>query len=108
MSSRNRRARSTTTRRCSQYHAGVAKFGKLFGTANLDAPQSFHLGGACMALRLIPFIGIVVGFVTVAGHAFAQQVQPAPKREVNAIEAAQQRAKDAAEFEFLGALARTC
>jgi metallo-beta-lactamase class B len=60
-----------------------------------------------MALRLIPCVGIVLGFVTVAGHAFAQQ--PAPKSgQQNPVEAAQQTAKDAAEFEFLGALARTC
>jgi metallo-beta-lactamase class B len=60
-----------------------------------------------MALRLIPFVGIILGLVTVAGHAFAQQ--PAPKRgPQNPVEAAQQAAKDAAEFEFLGALARTC
>jgi metallo-beta-lactamase class B len=60
-----------------------------------------------MALRLIPCVGIILGFVTVAGHAFAQQ--PAPKSgQQNPVEAAQQTAKDAAEFEFLGALARTC
>lgn len=60
-----------------------------------------------MAFRLIPIIGIVVGVITVAGHALAQQ--PAPQRgPQNPIEAAQQAAKDAAEFEFLGALARTC
>ncbi len=60
-----------------------------------------------MALRLIPLVGIVFGLVTVAGHAFAQQPAPKPRPQ-NPVEAAQQAAKDAAEFEFLGALARTC
>ena len=60
-----------------------------------------------MALRLIPFVGIVLGLVTIAGHSLAQQPAPKPGPQ-NAIEAAQQAAKDAAEFEFLGALARTC
>jgi metallo-beta-lactamase class B len=60
-----------------------------------------------MAFRLIPFVAVVLGLATVAGHAFAQQ--PAPTRgPQNPVEAAQQAAKDAAEFEFLGALARTC
>jgi hypothetical protein len=59
-----------------------------------------------VALRRIPFVGFVLGLVTVAGHAFAQQ--PAPQRgPQNPVEAAQQAAKDAAEFEFLGTLART-
>ncbi|MDB5927547.1 MAG: hypothetical protein JWN13_6483, partial [Betaproteobacteria bacterium] len=43
----------------------------------------------------------------VAGHAYAQQPAPKPAQQ-NPVEAAQQTAKDAAEFEFLGALARTC
>jgi metallo-beta-lactamase class B len=60
-----------------------------------------------MALRLIPFVGIVLGLVAVAGHAYAQQPAPKPAQQ-NPVEAAQQTAKDAAEFEFLGALARTC
>jgi metallo-beta-lactamase class B len=60
-----------------------------------------------MPFRLIPFLGIVLGFVTVAGHAYAQQPAPKPAQQ-NPVEAAQQTAKDAAEFEFLGALARTC
>ena len=50
-----------------------------------------------MAFRLIPFVAFVVGLVTVAGGALAQQVQPAPKpKSVNEIEAAQQAAKTAA------------
>ena len=61
-----------------------------------------------MALRLIPFVGFVFGLVTVAGDALAQQVAPMPKPKMSAIESAQQAAKTAAEFEFLGALARTC
>jgi metallo-beta-lactamase class B len=60
-----------------------------------------------MAHRRIPFVGMVLGLVTVAGHAFAQQPGPKPGPQ-NRVEAAQQAAKDAAEFEFLGALARTC
>jgi len=61
-----------------------------------------------MARRFIPFAGIAFGLVTVAGGALAQQVAPMPKPKPSAIEAAQQTAKTAAEFEFLGALARTC
>src|SRR6188768_675757 len=60
-----------------------------------------------MALRLIPFAGFVLGLATAAGHAFAQQPAPKPGPK-NPIEAAQQAAKSAAEFEFLGTLARTC
>lgn len=60
-----------------------------------------------MASRIIPFVGFVLGLVTVAGHAVAQQPAPKPRPQ-NPVEAAQQVAKDAAEFEFLGALARTC
>ena len=60
-----------------------------------------------MALRSIPRVALVAGLVTVAGGAFAQQ--PAPKsKPVNEVEAAQQAAKSAAGFEFLGTLARTC
>jgi len=62
-----------------------------------------------MAFRLYPLAGIVLTLATVAGHAFAQQVQPAPKpKPLNEIETAQQAAKTAAAFEFLGTLARTC
>ena len=61
-----------------------------------------------MALRLVPFAGFVIGLAAVAGVASAQQVAPAPKRPVSDVEAAQQAAKTAAEFEFLGTLARTC
>jgi metallo-beta-lactamase class B len=60
-----------------------------------------------MAFRLIASVAIAVGFVTAAGHVFAQQPAPKPGTQ-NPVEAAQQAAKDAAEFEFLGALARTC
>jgi metallo-beta-lactamase class B len=60
-----------------------------------------------MAFRPIAFVGVVVGLVTAAGHVFAQQPAPKPGTQ-NPVEAAQQAAKDAAEFEFLGALARTC
>lgn len=62
-----------------------------------------------MTLRLIRSAGIVVGLAAVTGSATAQQVQPAPKpRPLTPIETAQQAAKSAAGFEFLGALARTC
>ena len=60
-----------------------------------------------MALRLIPFFGFVIGLLTLAGAALAQQ--PAPDIKLTKeIVAAQQAAKTAAEFEFLGTLARTC
>lgn len=58
------------------------------------------------AVRLVTLVGSV--FALIAGGTLAQQVAPMPKRAVSPIEAAQQVAKDAAEFEFLGALARTC
>src|SRR3954462_6629917 len=61
-----------------------------------------------MSRRLVLFVGIILGLATVAAHSLAQQVAPAPKRAPDAIEAAQQAAKTAAEFEFLGTLARTC
>jgi hypothetical protein len=49
-----------------------------------------------MAVRVIPFVGFVLGLVTVAGGALAQQVQPAPKpKPLNEIEAVQQAAKTA-------------
>ena len=57
-----------------------------------------------------PYRGMasVLGVLAVAGHVLAQQAAPPPTRQADAVEAAQQAAKDAAEFEFLGALARTC
>ena len=61
-----------------------------------------------MASRLAPVVGFVLGLATATGQAHAQQVQPAPKRPQNDIEAAEQAAKNAAGFEFLGALVRTC
>ena len=61
-----------------------------------------------MALRFVSFAGFVFALVTGAGGTFAQQVAPMPKPKLTAIETVQQAAKDAAEFEFLGALARTC
>jgi metallo-beta-lactamase class B len=61
-----------------------------------------------MSLRAVSSIGFVLGLATAAGTAAAQQVAPAPPRAVDAVEAAQQAAKDAAGFEFLGTLARTC
>jgi metallo-beta-lactamase class B len=61
-----------------------------------------------MAFRLIPFAGIVLGVVALANDAFTQQVQPAPKPPLTDVEAAQQAAKTAAQFEFTGVLARTC
>ena len=60
-----------------------------------------------MALRLVAFVGSVLGLTTAAGYALAQQ--PVPQRgPQNEVEAAQQAAKTAAGFEFLGTLARTC
>jgi len=54
-------------------------------------------GGGYIAVRFIPFVGFVLGLVTVAGGATAQQVQPAPKpKPPIEIEAAQQAAKTAA------------
>jgi metallo-beta-lactamase class B len=50
----------------------------------------------------------LLGFLALAGSVLAQQTAPAPARQVDAVEAAQQAAKDAAGFEFLGTLARTC
>ena len=62
-----------------------------------------------MALRSIPFIGFILGLATVASGTLAQQAQPASKPNLaKEIESAQQAAKTAAEFEFLGTLARTC
>jgi metallo-beta-lactamase class B len=48
------------------------------------------------------------GCLALAGPLLAQQIAAAPARHVDAVEAAQQAAKDAAGFEFLGTLARTC
>ena len=62
-----------------------------------------------MASRLNPFVGFILGLATVAGGALAQQVAPVPKpKPLDQIEVVQQAAKTAAEFEFLGTLARTC
>ena len=61
-----------------------------------------------MAVRIAPFVGFVLVIVTIVGGAFAQQVAPMPKPKVTELEAVQQAAKTAAEFEFLGTLARTC
>jgi metallo-beta-lactamase class B len=61
-----------------------------------------------MTSRFIRSVATVLGVATAAGLACAQQVAPAPKRPVSDMEAAQQAAKNAAGFEFLGALARTC
>ena len=60
-----------------------------------------------MALRRIPFAGIVLGLAGLAGHAFAQQPAPKPGPK-NPVEAAQQAAKTAAQFESLGALVALC
>ena len=51
---------------------------------------------------------IALALATVAGTAYTQQVAQKPKPKPTPVEAAQQVAKDAAEFEFLGTLARTC
>src|ERR1019366_2667929 len=83
-------------------------FGKISRGGQPQRAAAISSGGY-MAVRLIPFVGFILGLVTVAGGALAQQVQPAPKpKPLDEIEAAQQTAKTAAEFEFLGALARTC
>src|SRR5437763_10405722 len=52
---------------------------------------------------------IVAAVLLLSAPALAQQVQPQPNpRPTDAVEVAQQKAKDAAGFEFLGTLARTC
>ena len=62
-----------------------------------------------MAFRLIPLVGFAIGIAAIAGNALAQQVRPTPKpKPPTPVEAAQQVAKTAAAFEFLGTLARTC
>ena len=61
-----------------------------------------------MARRCISFFGFIVALVTLAGGAFAQ-IKAAPDPTVSKeVEAAQLAAKNAAEFEFLGTLVRTC
>ena len=59
-----------------------------------------------MAVRLVLFVGFVLGLAAVAGCAPVQQA-PDPK-QASELETVQQAAKTAAEFEFLGTLARTC
>src|SRR5687767_1065851 len=59
-----------------------------------------------MLFRLVPFAAVILGLGSAASH--AQQVASAPKRALTEVETAQQAAKTAAGFEFLGALARTC
>ena len=59
-----------------------------------------------MSCRPVSIAGLIFAFV--AGSAAAQQVAPMPKRALSPIETVQQAAKEAAEFEFLGTLARTC
>jgi metallo-beta-lactamase class B len=61
-----------------------------------------------MARGLHRTLASLLGSLALAGPLLAQQTAPAPARQVDAIEAAQQAAKDAAGFEFLGTLARTC
>jgi metallo-beta-lactamase class B len=61
-----------------------------------------------MARRCISFFGFILALVTLAGGAFAQ-IKAAPDPTVSKeVEAAQLAAKNAAEFEFLGTLVRTC
>ena len=60
-----------------------------------------------MSHRLVSVAGAIFACVAVAGSAIAQQVAPMPKRALSPVETAQQAAKEAAEFEFLGTLART-
>ena len=61
-----------------------------------------------MSRRLVSVVGAIFASVAVAGSAVAQQVAPMPKRALSPVETVQQAAKEAAEFEFLGTLARTC
>lgn len=51
---------------------------------------------------------VALALAAIAGTAYTQQVAQKPKPKPTPVEAAQQVAKDAAEFEFLGTLARTC
>src|SRR4051794_2097502 len=68
---------------------------------------AYSSGRAAMPFRLVSLVASVVWALTISGSEPAQQVSPAPKRQVDAVEAAQQTAKTAAVFEFLGTLART-
>ena len=62
-----------------------------------------------MALRLTLVAGFALGIVIIAGSVPAQQVRPDAKpKPLTPVEKAQQAAKQAAGFEFLGTLARTC
>ena len=62
-----------------------------------------------MAFRFTAFAGFVLGIATVAGSVPAQQVRPDAKpKPLTPVEQAQNAAKQAAGFEFLGTLARTC
>ncbi|MEQ1774385.1 MAG: MBL fold metallo-hydrolase [Burkholderiales bacterium] len=62
-----------------------------------------------MALRLSLVAGFVLGITIIAGSVPAQQVRPDAKpKPLTPVEKAQQAAKQAAGFEFLGTLARTC
>ena len=75
----------------------LAKFGMLF-EPQPQRTAAISSGGVYMALRLIPFIGFILGLATVAGGPLAQQAQPASKPNLaKEIEAAQQAAKTAAE-----------
>src|SRR5688572_16822369 len=80
-------------------------FGKLSCSAKLLTRCAILSGGAFMAFRLIPLVGFVIGITTIAGSLLAQQVRPTPKpKPQTPVEAAQQAAKTAAGFEFLGTL----
>ena len=59
-------------------------------------------------VRAVSVAALIVGALTVARAASGQQVAPASARPVSDVEVAQQAAKTAAGFEFLGTLARTC
>ena len=59
-------------------------------------------------VRAVSVAALIVGALTVARAASGQQVAPASPRPVSDVEVAQQAAKTAAGFEFLGTLARTC
>ena len=61
-----------------------------------------------MLIRQKAAIGFMLGFFVNTGCAIAQQAAPKPAARPATFEAAQQVAKTAAEFEFLGTLARTC
>ena len=64
-----------------------------------------------MSRRLVFRAGSIVAiaaFAAIAGGAYAQQVAQLPRPKPTEIEIVQQAAKTAAEFEFLGTLARTC